>query len=429
MRITRFLIVAALFWIGQGLLPAWGQNTPTNTATNTPTWTKTNTPTPSITVTATNTRTNSPTATFWTHTNTPAVTATNTRTNSPTSTRTNTVTLTPTKTPTPTPFSACVTLGNNDPAPVITLTVPAGGYVSYFTQGGSTCTAPYNEIAVYVGNPAPFPQNFEVWAYDYMNRLGSVTLTAPATTWGWLTAPMMVTPLTCGDPLILGIHNQATTALYLGASSSVTGCQVDSGTQAGAMPATYPNPGAIAVTTLGWCYEINLRTCGASVTPTDTPFATPTSTPTDTPTPGSGGSVTFIYNNPAGACSGAFGCTIQFVDACRALNLDFATSYLIMRLGATCGCQPSDIMQLRLTMGWDEICAYYGFDWTTFVADLQTRIATLKPEVDTPNMIMRTAANDPNQYPIEIPTPMPDILTTGTTTNVYTPPTECTSCQ
>ncbi len=81
-----------------------------------------------------------------------------------------------------------------------------------------------------------------------------------------------------------------------------------------------------------------------------------------------------------------------------------------MRIGATCGCQPSDIMQLRLTMSWDEICAHYGLDWAAFAADLQTRINTLLPEIDTPNMIMRAAANDPNQFPITYLAPMPDTL-------------------
>jgi hypothetical protein len=136
---------------------------------------------------------------------------------------------------------------------------------------------------------------------------------------------------------------------------------------------------------------------------TDTPTATFVSTPS--------GPITIIYMNGAGACSSAFGCSISFVNACRQLYLDFETSYIIMRLGATCGCQPSDIMQLRLTMSWDEICANYGLDWSAFVADLQTRVATLAPEIDTPTMIMRSDTNDPSQFPMTQPVPMPDHLT------------------
>jgi hypothetical protein len=150
-------------------------------------------------------------------------------------------------------------------------------------------------------------------------------------------------------------------------------------------------------------------------TPTPTANAgitqTPVFTDTYTPTPTTSGPITIIYANSPGACSAAFGCSISFVNACRALYLDFETSYIIMRLGATCGCQPSDIMQLRLTMSWDEICAHYGLDWATFVADLQTRVATLAPEIDTPTMIMRADANDPSQFPMTQPVAMPDHLT------------------
>jgi hypothetical protein len=64
-------------------------------------------------------------------------------------------------------------------------------------------------------------------------------------------------------------------------------------------------------------------------------------------------------------------------------------------------------------MSWDEICAHYGFDWSTFVTDLQTRINTLAPEVNQPLMIMRGAANDPTQYPITYPSPMPDVVVYG----------------
>ncbi len=168
-----------------------------------------------------------------------------------------------------------------------------------------------------------------------------------------------------------------------------------------------PTPTATFINT-----PVYTMTVVLSDTPTYTPTPTPTpwmtQTPTDTPTPS--GPITLIYTNGSSTCSAAFGCTVQFVNACRLLYLDSQTSYIIMRLGATCGCQPSDIMQLRLTMSWDEICAHYGLDWSTFVTDLQTRIATLAPEVDTPIMIMRADANDPSQYPMTQPVPMPDHL-------------------
>jgi hypothetical protein len=78
-------------------------------------------------------------------------------------------------------------------------------------------------------------------------------------------------------------------------------------------------------------------------------------------------------------------------------------------------------MQLRLTMSWDQICAYYGLDWSTFVADLQTRVNTLLPEIDTPIMILRAAANDPSQFPMVFPAPMPDTLVYGSPVSEVVP--------
>lgn len=142
------------------------------------------------------------------------------------------------------------------------------------------------------------------------------------------------------------------------------------------------------------------------------PLPTPTSTATFSATPTPPGPVTLTYVNTEGACSAAFGCSLTVVEACRQLNLDPTTSYMMMRICALCGvCQPSDIMTLRLTMGWDEICANYGIDWSTFVADLETRLQPLAPEIVTPNQIIRAAANDPAQFPISNPDPgMPDLL-------------------
>ncbi len=143
-------------------------------------------------------------------------------------------------------------------------------------------------------------------------------------------------------------------------------------------------------------------TCGA-LSPVVT--NTPTPSPTFSPTPS--GPITMIYINSEGACAGAFGCTILFIQQCRQLNLDPTTSYLLMRIGATCGCTPAEIMTLRLTMGWDEIVAYYGLDWNTFAPDLENRMRTLLPERITPNQIRRAAANDPSLFPISNPDVMP----------------------
>jgi hypothetical protein len=120
------------------------------------------------------------------------------------------------------------------------------------------------------------------------------------------------------------------------------------------------------------------------------------------------------YSNTNTTVATTLGCTTQVVDQVRALNLDPVTSYLVMRLTASCGCTPVAIMNLRLTMGWDEICVQYGLDWTNFTTDLQTRMNTLQHEVVTPNQIIRAAANDPTVFPVDpLPPPMPDHLTYG----------------
>ena len=187
------------------------------------------------------------------------------------------------------------------------------------------------------------------------------------------------------------------------------------------MPNPFPSALNPPIDTLNKLYlSAYINTCNPAATttplPTDTPVPTLTFTPTPASTP-----VTISYVNSAATCAGTFGCSISFVNACRALNLDITTLYIMMRLGATCGCQPSDIMTLRLTMSWDEICTHYGLDWTTFTTDLQTRINTLQPEINTPNQLIRGAANDPSSIPISNPDSMPDTLTTGITSKEACP--------
>ncbi len=144
-------------------------------------------------------------------------------------------------------------------------------------------------------------------------------------------------------------------------------------------------------------------------TPTFSPILS--FTPTPTFTPGSGAPP---FHNPVTLVSGVIGCTDQVVVDTRALDLDTGTSYLVMRITALCGgCTVADIMNLRLTRGWDQVCANYGIDWATFAADLQARENTLIPEFETANQILRAAANDPNAFPIEIPVAMPDNTSPG----------------
>lgn len=130
-------------------------------------------------------------------------------------------------------------------------------------------------------------------------------------------------------------------------------------------------------------------------------------TPTATPTPTSAPAM--IYNNTDTAVAAALGCAVAIVDEVRQLNLDITTSYILMRLCAL-GENLQAILQMRLTLGWDEICARFAIDWSSFSTDLQTRIQALQPEMITPNQVIRGAANDPSQFPITQPSPMPDNL-------------------
>ena len=133
-----------------------------------------------------------------------------------------------------------------------------------------------------------------------------------------------------------------------------------------------------------------------------TPSVTPSVPPTSTP-----GAITYI--NSESDVAAALGCTNDMVSQVRQLNLEPFTSYLIMRIWVFCGCKLTDIMTLRLNMGWDDICNHYGIVWDTFMDDLDIRISVLSPEFTTVNQIIRADANNPDDIPIEplpIPTPV-----------------------
>jgi len=149
-----------------------------------------------------------------------------------------------------------------------------------------------------------------------------------------------------------------------------------------------------------------LGPCG-SATPTLTPTwpnpTPPTSTFTPTPTPSG-----HPYRNSDDDVALAIGCHPTVVAQCRALYLDCSSTCMVLRITVLGNCSVAEVMQRRLTMGWDEICDFYGIDWSTFVVDLRARVGTLEPEMDTPNQMMRGAANDPDAFPIVQPVPMPN---------------------
>ena len=215
------------------------------------------TATPSTSPTATVYSTLTSTPTFTTGTPTPSTTPAGASTSS----------FTPT--PTGTSSSGCVTVGLNDPSPVITITIPVGNYVAN-AYSVTTCSFNFNQVQVYVGNPANFPETFEVAVYDNLTQVADITTTAPATTWGWLSASVTPFSLSCGTTAILAVHNEGTTMLFVGASSAGTNCAADAGNEPSFyMPATYPNSGILTAPANNWCYEVNANSCGP-IPPTPT---------------------------------------------------------------------------------------------------------------------------------------------------------------
>jgi len=393
----------------------WAQSTATNTPTNTPTLTLTivvtNTPSPSMTSTFTQTP--------WTHTRTPTSTPTNTPTNSPTNspTKTVTATTTPFGTATPTPAVIQLALGPAEPAnsiqspgaaniPALQLQVTNNSNVAVTLTGLKLTASGSGDDAAGITLVSLYLDGNNNGLLDGGDSLVSIaTYNADNGTASFAGSDLLA-PLGVNNYLVTysfsGTAPNGTYQPRVAVNADVTGVDAAFGFPVWVFGA--PVTGAII--TLG------------GPTPTWTWTITPTPaisvTPTITPTPS--GPVTLIYVNGSSACAGALGCSVTIVDQCRQLQLDSTTSYMIMRICALCGvCQPSDIMTMRLTKSWDEICAYYGIDWTTFVVDLQARINTLKPEIDTPAQLIRGAANDPSSIPYVDYCSMPATLTTGST--------------
>ncbi len=245
-------------------------------------------PTPIISATFTPTVTTTVPVTFTTSPTfdpTPIVdpTVTTTVTAKPSTTATVPVTVTSTSTPS----SGCVTLGLHDPSPVVTITLVNNNYQANIYPVGSACGASLNEVQVFAGNFSSSSANMEIAVYDNTLLVADTTIAVPASSQGWLSASIPPVSIPCGDSVILVAHSQSAT-LFVGASSSGANCNGDNGNQTGAMPSTYPNPGALTSPKTGWCYEMCVNSCGSG---------SATATPTFTSTP--------IQTPPAPACLGA----------------------------------------------------------------------------------------------------------------------------
>ncbi len=95
------------------------------------------------------------------------------------------------------------------------------------------------------------------------------------------------------------------------------------------------------------------NTFSPTLTPTPIDTFTPTPTPSPfIPTPTCTPAMT--YANTDLQVATALGCSVGIVDEARQLNLSPEITYIIIYLTTKCGCHPSDIINLRITLGWDE---------------------------------------------------------------------------
>lgn len=69
----------------------------------------------------------------------------------------------------------------------------------------------------------------------------------------------------------------------------------------------------------------------------------------------------------------AFGCDLGTVRDAYDLNLDEYLTWIVIRISVKCGCSPHDVLSLRSTMSWGEICEAYGLTWDSVIADVDAR--------------------------------------------------------
>jgi outer membrane protein assembly factor BamB len=118
----------------------------------------------------------------------------------------------------------------------------------------------------------------------------------------------------------------------------------------------------------------------ATLTPTVTLTSTATLSPTPTLTPTATPSPSQFYANTDTAVAAAFGVPVSIVDEARSLGLDPQTTYVILVITKHCGCHPHDVMVLRETLTWDQICIQYGTTWTLVLGEVNSDTAGLLPE-------------------------------------------------
>lgn len=96
------------------------------------------------------------------------------------------------------------------------------------------------------------------------------------------------------------------------------------------------------------------------------------------------------------------GCTQSDLDEAYSYGLGEQAVWILLVIRQHCGCHPHDIMALRSTMSWGQICTNYGTDWATVIDEMwnQCEAAGMQPDDPTLDEIYPALRN-------AVPTPVP----------------------
>lgn len=87
------------------------------------------------------------------------------------------------------------------------------------------------------------------------------------------------------------------------------------------------------------------------------------------------------------------GCSLPTAKEAYDLNLDEYLTWIVIRISMKCGCSPHDILSLRSTLSWGEICETYGLTWSGVIADVDSRMGGLTPVDADPGQCLQTISN------------------------------------
>lgn len=102
------------------------------------------------------------------------------------------------------------------------------------------------------------------------------------------------------------------------------------------------------------------------------------------------------------------GCTQADLDEAYSYGLDERAVWILLVIRKHCGCHPHDILALRSTMSWGQICANYGITWSSVQDEMwdDADAAGMEPEPALPAMdspVLRNAVPTPEPSPLATP--------------------------